>query len=134
MQDLVHRFDDELWNAGCSDMAHEILHGDLRFRGSLGPEHEGPDGFLAYRDGVLAALSAYRCDIIELIAEGLRAAARMMFHGIHSGRFMGAAPTGRRIAWAGAAFFVAKENRLARIWVLGDTDSIRRQPAKGEAP
>ena len=47
-RDLIERFYNEVWNTGDEMVAREILHNDFVFRGSLGPEHHGPDGFIEY--------------------------------------------------------------------------------------
>jgi len=124
---LVHRFYAELWEAGDESAAPAILHVDLRFRGSLGDEKQGIAGYLDYLRSVRAGLSNYRCEILSLVAEGDRAAAEMRFSGQHTGLFQGVTPTGRELAWEGSAFFTLYEERLARIWVLGDLDALRKQ-------
>lgn len=125
IRDLVRGFYTRLWEEGDPEAAHEILHEELVFRGSIGTEKAGIHGFWEYLSDVRAAFEDYRCDILELVAEEHRAAARMYFHGIHKGEFMRTAPTGRRIGWHGAAFFETREDRLVNIWVLGDMDGLR---------
>ena len=46
-QHLVERFYNEVWNQADETVAREILAEDFRFRGSLGPEKFGQDGFIA---------------------------------------------------------------------------------------
>ena len=123
--DLVRGFYARLWEAGDRAAADEILHPELVFRGSIGTEKRGIDGFWEYLSLVRDALSDYRCDILELLADGPKAAAKMWFHGQHRAEFMGVPATGRRIGWHGAAFFEMREDKLAEIWVLGDTDGLR---------
>jgi steroid delta-isomerase-like uncharacterized protein len=124
----VRRFYVELWDAGEAAVAHEILAADFRFRGSLGPERRGVEGFLGYWRDVRGALTDYRSDIEALLIDGRRAAARMTFSGRHVGAFYGAAPTGRRVSWSGAAFFdFADDGRIAALWVLGDVDGLKAQ-------
>lgn len=127
IHDLVRRFYTELWEAGVEAAAPSILHPDLSFRGSLGDTKHGIPGYLEYLRKVRTALADYRCDILSLIAQEDRAAARMRFHGLHVAPFLGVKPTGRRVAWEGAAFFTLKDERLSDIWVLGDTDGLRRE-------
>lgn len=76
---------------------------------------------------VTTALADYRCDVEELVAEGPSAAAKVRFSGIHSGDFLGYPPTGRRVEWMGAAFFVEVGDMLRDIWVLGDLANLRAQ-------
>lgn len=70
------------------------------------------------------ALAGYRCTIRDLVAEGDRAFARMHFEGIYRGPFMGFAPTGKPVEWAGAALFTLKGGKIADLWVLGDVHGL----------
>jgi steroid delta-isomerase-like uncharacterized protein len=126
-QVLVERFYNEVWNQADERVAREILDADFRFRASLGPELRGPDGFIVYLRAVHAAVENFTCTIEELIATEDRAAAKMMFHGIHRGKFFGVAATGRAVHWSGAAFFATRGGRIASLWVLGDIDGLKRQ-------
>jgi len=76
---------------------------------------------------VTTALSEYRCDVEELVAQGPSAAAKVRFSGLHSGDFLGYSPTGRRVEWMGAAFFVEADDMLRDIWVLGDLANLQTQ-------
>jgi steroid delta-isomerase-like uncharacterized protein len=132
-RNLVEAFYGDIWNRRDYAAAKQILSPDLRFRGSLGSQTLGVPAFLAYVDGVHAALSDYRCLIEELIAEQSRAAARMSFRGCHRGPLFGAAGTGRDLSWVGAAFFGILEGRIASVWVLGDLDGLKQQLNAQEA-
>jgi predicted ester cyclase len=69
------------------------------------------------------------------VVEGERAFARMRFSGRHTGPFLGFAPTGAELAWAGAALFDTEDGRIRSLWVLGDlaglTAQLERQAAGG---
>ena len=124
---LAEAFYFEVWNRADEERAREILAESFRFRGSLGAERVGPDGFVAYMRDVHRALGNYRCIIDELVTDGDRAAARMRFTGEHRAEFLGVAATGRPITWAGAAFFRCEGGRISDLWVLGDLVEFRRQ-------
>jgi len=64
--------------------------------------------------------SDYRCEIVECVAERDRAFAGMRFSGRRTAPFRGYAPTGREVAWAGAALFRFADDVIAEVWVLGD--------------
>ena len=128
---LVKRFYNEVWNKADSAVAREILHPDFRFRGSLGPEKFGPEGFIEYMQAVHAALADYTCIIDDLVTTGDRAAVRLTFDGRHQNTFFGIAATGKQIEWAGAAFFTCNGQQITERWVLGDIDGIRRQLGAG---
>lgn len=124
---LVERFYHEVWNKAEQRAAREILHPDVVFRGSLGSQLRGADGFIAYLRSVHAALANFVCTIEDLIETEDRAAAKMLFRGTHRGTFFGIEATGREITWNGAAFFTIEDGVIAEIWVLGDIDAIKRQ-------
>jgi predicted ester cyclase len=123
----VEAFDDRVWNRGDKAAIPELIHADFTFRGSLGPTMTGHAAFSAYVDGVTEALADYRCTILDVVSEGERAFARMRFEGIHQAQFLGFAPTGRRVEWAGAALFTLKSDKIADLWVLGDLQGLREQ-------
>jgi predicted ester cyclase len=125
--ELVERFYNLVWNKADESEARRILARDFRFRGSLGPELRGPDGFIAYMRSVHAALGGFTCQIDEVIAVGDQAAARMSFYGRHRGRFFGIEPSGQEIRWSGAAFFKTRGGTIIELWVLGDIEEVRRQ-------
>jgi steroid delta-isomerase-like uncharacterized protein len=117
----------EVWNNSNEKVAREILAADFRFRGSLGPEKRGQDGFIEYMWSVNQALGNYVCMIEELVASQDRTAARMIFKGTHRAEFFGVGATNREIQWAGAAFFQINGGLIVELWVLGDVDSVKAQ-------
>ena len=126
---LVRRFYDEVWNQADEAVAREILAADLSFRGSIGEERVGAEGFIDYMRKIHRAFADYHCRIDDLVAETASAAARMTFAGLHCDSLWGEKPTGHTVTWAGAAFFTIRDDQIATIWVLGDTDALRRQLA-----
>ena len=123
----IEAFYDRVWNRGDKAAIPELIHDDFTFRGSLGPTTTGHAAFSTYVDGVTEALADYRCTILDVVSEGERAFARMRFEGIHRAPFLGFAPTGRRLAWAGAALFTLKSDKIVDLWVLGDLQGLREQ-------
>jgi predicted ester cyclase len=124
---LVQRFYDVLWNAWDDEAVATTLHPDLRFRGSLGQETTGLDQWRAYRDGVRRGSSDFHTEVIDLVVQGDRAAARLVWSGTHDGVLLGTEGTGRRFSYAGAAFVTSRDGLLAEVWVVGDLDGLRRQ-------
>ncbi len=129
IRELVQGFYERFWNEVDLSLAEEILHPEVTFRGSVGVGVTGRRAVCDYVLMVTTALSEYRCDVESLIVEGDRAAAKVRFSGLHTGEFLGYAPTGRHVEWIGAAFFAAEEGMLSDIWVLGDLESLRSQLA-----
>jgi steroid delta-isomerase-like uncharacterized protein len=125
----VERFYHQIWNVPDPGAITAVLHPDVAFRGSLGSERRGREAFAAYLGEVTGALGDYRCDIRQLVVDGAQAAARMTFSGVHRGPFLGHPPSGKRLSWAGAAFFTFDGELVRDLWVLGDLDALHRQLA-----
>lgn len=127
MEELVRRFYAEVWNRWDDTAVNEVLHERFVFRGSLGDQVRGRDGFRRYRDKVRAAFPDFHNQIVDLVTSGDRAAARLRYSGHHQGGVLGVAATGARVVYEGAAFFTVRDGQLAEVWVLGDVDGLRRQ-------
>jgi predicted ester cyclase len=125
--ELVERFYGELWNRWDDSAVDGTLSPGFAFRGTLGQETTGRDGWRRYRDMVRAGSADFRNEIVELLCDGQRAAARLRYTGTHTGVLLGLPATQRRFEYAGAAFFTADSQWLTSAWVLGDLDGLRRQ-------
>ena len=117
---LVAEFYERLWHRQEREALVALLAEDFVFRGSLGSERRGREEFWEYLQHVCAALGGYRCDILDCVAEGHEAFARMRFAGQHRAEFRGYAPTQLPVAWMGAAHFRFRDGKIASLWVLGD--------------
>jgi predicted ester cyclase len=127
IRDLVERFYSEAWNRWDDAAADTILTADFVFRGSLGDEAEGRDGFRAYRNRVRAAFPDFHNDVREVVADGDRAAVRLRCTGRQDGELFGIAPTGLRVAYGAAAFLRSRDAQLCAAWVLGDLEHLKSQ-------
>jgi steroid delta-isomerase-like uncharacterized protein len=127
ISNMVERFYGELWNKWNDRSVEDTLSPDFAFRGSLGNQTSGRDGWRRYRDLVRAGSADFRNEIVEIVCDRRRAAARLRYTGTHTGALLGFPATQRRFDYAGAAFFTADDQRLTSAWVLGDLDSLRRQ-------
>jgi steroid delta-isomerase-like uncharacterized protein len=127
MEELVRRFYADIWNRWDEASVDELLTPEFVFRGSLGDEVRGRDGFRRYRDKVRAAFPDFDNEVIDIVVAPGRAAARLRYSGHHRGEILGVPPTGAFITYSGAAFFTAVDGRLGEAWVLGDLDRLRTQ-------
>ncbi|MDF2146961.1 ester cyclase [Knoellia sp. p5-6-4] len=125
--DLVQRFYTDLWNRWDDGLVGDLLSPDFLFRGSLGQEVHGRDGWRRYRDLIRQGSSDFHNEIIDLVVAEDRAAARLEYSGTHTGPLLGFNPTGRRFTYSGAAFFRASDALLTEAWVLGDLRSLSAQ-------
>ena len=130
-RDLVGCFYEEVWNCGNKAKIPELLHESFTFRGSLGQTKRGLDAFAGYVEFVRDALSEYRCEIQEIVCEGSKVFAKVLFSGVHHKEFLGYPATFRRVEWIGAALFTVDGNKFSDLWVLGDLDALREQLSTG---
>jgi predicted ester cyclase len=126
---LVRRFYEQLWNNWDDAGVDHTLASSFTFRGSLGQQTTGRNGWRAYRDQIRHGSSDFHNQIITLVADGDQAAARLLYSGTHTGPLLDFPPTGRAFSYSGAAFFTATEGLLTSAWVLGDLHDLRRQLA-----
>jgi steroid delta-isomerase-like uncharacterized protein len=127
IEDLIERFYTELWNQWDDTVVEQVLADDFVFRGSLGTQTYGPDGWRSYRDTIRQGAPDFHNEVLELVVAEQRAAARLSYTGHHTGTLAGIPATGRRFEYAGAAFFTCAEGKLTSAWILGDLDGLRRQ-------
>jgi predicted ester cyclase len=125
--DLVERFYREPWNNWNDGAVDDTLSPGFALSGSLGQETVGRDGWRRYRDLVRAGSADFGNEIVELVCDESRAAARLRYTGTHTGVLLGLPATQRRFDYAGAAFFTADSRWLTSAWVLGNLDGLRRQ-------
>jgi steroid delta-isomerase-like uncharacterized protein len=124
--DLVTAFYERIWNAGDLRACAELLAPNFAFRGSLGREMRGHGAFRDYVRSVREPLGEYNCQILDCVSEQDHAFARMRFSGIHLGPFRNHPPTGKAVAWHGAALFRFERGQIAELWVLGDLVGLDR--------
>lgn len=124
---LVLRFYDTLWNEWDDLAVDDTLALQVTFRGSLGQQTVGRDGWRSYRDQVRRGAPDFHNEVLELITDNHRAAARLKYTGTHLGPLLDIPATGRTFTYTGAAFFTTVDDYITDIWVIGDLDELRRQ-------
>jgi predicted ester cyclase len=71
-----------------------------------------------------AAFAPCEVEIRMQIAEGDLVATRWEFSGTHTGEYLGAAPSGRKVAWTGIEIDRIENGRIVESWV--DWDKYRQ--------
>jgi len=127
---LVRRYYAEVWNAWNAAALEELISPHIEFRGSIGAKVKGIAEFQQYVNRIRAAFPDFHNQIEELIAEGNKLAAQLTYTGTHRGELLAFPGTGRRITYQGLAIFEFQESKVARGFVLGDTESLKRQLAQ----
>jgi steroid delta-isomerase-like uncharacterized protein len=126
---LIRRYYSELWNSWSTTALEELISPNIAFRGSIGTAVCGIEEFREYVSRIRAAFPDFHNHIEELISEGDRVVARLTYTGTHRGELFGISGTGRKISYQGIAIFQFREGKIVSGFVLGDTESLRRQIA-----
>lgn len=131
---IIARYYQELWNRFGKSLIPELLEEGIRFRGSLGEEIVGHAAFAAYMDRVRVAFPDFTNTVETILSDGERSFARLTYRGTQLGPLFGIEPTGRRVAYAGAALFHFRAGRIAELWVLGDVHGLLSQIGDASGP
>jgi len=76
---------------------------------------------------VRSASPDFHNEVVDLVCENGRAAARLTCTGHHRGDMLGVPPTGRSFRYSAAAFLECADNHIVNAWVLGDVHGLRTQ-------
>ena len=101
---LVRRLVDEFINGGKLDLLEELFAPEL-----VGPVRQADTSFRA-------AFPDWREEIVDLVAEGDKVAARFRCSGTFQGEFMGVAPNGRRQEVDEVYFLRVRDGRIVEYW------------------
>ena len=124
---IVRRFIDEFQTAGDERAAEELLAADFVDRTPF-------PGFPADREGVKSlfamlrkAFPDLRAEVYAQVAEGDLVATRKTLRGSHTGEVLGAAPTGRRIAFDVIEVVRVEKGRITEHWNVVDRLGLMQQ-------
>lgn len=112
---MVRRLVDEVINGGDTGVLEELFAPALA-------EEMGRE-FATFR----SAFPDWREEIVELVAEEGKVAARCRCHGTHRGDFLGATPTGKRQEVDEVFFLRLEDGRFVDFWGLEDNRARTRQ-------
>jgi steroid delta-isomerase-like uncharacterized protein len=127
---LVRRYYSELWNAWSAGALAELISPDIVFRGSIGTAVHGIEEFRQYASKIRAAFPDFHNHIEEIIGEDDKVVARLTYTGTHRGELFSFPGTGKKITYQGIAIFQFREGKIISGFVLGDTESLKRQIAQ----
>lgn len=124
---LVETFFNVMWNTWDDATMRDILDPDIDFRGSIGLQVRGHDGFAGYMQTIRDAFPDFHNRIDDIVAADDRAVARLTYTGTHDGPLFDHAATGKAIEYAGVAMFTMAGGKISKVWVLGDRLALLRQ-------
>jgi predicted ester cyclase len=127
---LYRNFMEEVWNQRRPAAIDQYLAANfVEHNPNLPPGLDGRKTFVA---AVQAGFSDYHATIQEVVAEGDRLVARVLWTGTQDGPFLGRPATGNKVQFTTADFFRIENGKLAEHWDV--VDSLRRAIALGLVP
>lgn len=129
----VCRLYDDILNGQRYEALSEILAEDVRFTGSFDIETTGIEAFREYAGMLRGTFPDLRVSVDSMVAEGDKVAVSLTYRGTHEGQLFEVAPTGRSIAYRGAAFFTLSGGKISQGWILGDVVGMLDQLLIDEA-
>ncbi len=126
-KELIRKYYSELWNAWSEEALEELISPVIVFRGSIGTSVQGIGEFRQYVNRIRSAFPDFHNHIEQLIGEGETVVARLTYTGTHLGELFGFPGTGSRISYRGIAFFQFRKGKIVSGYVLGETESLKRQ-------
>ncbi len=134
-KELVRRYQ-EAHNTNELDALNAIVAADLIAHNLMPGLPPGLEGGKLVHQMAVGAFPDFHATIDDLIAEGDKVAARMIFRGTHTGgEFMGIPPSGRAFAVSATAIFRIADGKIVEHWgeelAIGWLQQLGAMPAPG---
>lgn len=127
---LYRSYIEEVWNKRNPAAADRYLATNLiEHNQNLPPGLDGRKQFVA---SVLAGFSDYHAEIQEVLADGDKVVARVLWTGTQDGPFLGRPATGKKLRFSTADFFRIENGKFVEHWDV--VDSLPRAIALGLVP
>ena len=98
---VLKRLFDDILNGGKLEVLDEIVSSDFFNHSTSTGVTPDREGWRTSLGRLVAGFSEMRYEISDLIGEGEMASLRFVAQGVHQGNLFGAAPSGKRLHWAG---------------------------------
>jgi len=124
---LARRFTLEAWGTGNAALLDELLCPGF-------VNHNPFPGTAGNREGEKQAITMHSTAMVDrqatvddLIAEGDKVAARYSFSATHKGKFLGVAPTGKRVKITGINIYRIERGKIVELWRQVDVVGMLQQ-------
>jgi predicted ester cyclase len=124
---FYRRFLQEIFNEGRVEHLEDFVSSIYILHGV---EPGAPQGIEGIRQGALMFLNAFTdwtISVDALIGEGDLLAGRFTGRGVHTGTFLGLAPTGRSVIVNSQTMVRITDGRLCESWVRNDVMGLMKQ-------
>ena len=127
---LIHRWFEEVWNQGNSNVIDELLADDGVIHGLVdgnGNPVTGLKAFHEFHNQFRGAFPDINVSVDDVIADGDRVVARCSVRGTHSGGHLGFAATDAPVSFDGIAIVRIKDGKIVEAWNQFDFLQMNKQ-------
>jgi len=125
---IVTDYFEKVWNNGRLDFLDECLAADVvEHPEQQIPGMNGRDSLRVIIGGARESLPDIKITLHDVIAEGDKAVVRYTMTATHQNEFMGAPPTGKKLAIPGTAIYRLAGGKIMEIWNFPDTLGMMQQ-------
>lgn len=131
VETLIKGFFEEAINTGDLEAFDKYCAREYVWHGGADPGGLGDVyGLENFKNAVSMFFTGFpdlRVEILDMLVDGDRAAVRFRETGTHRGTFVGVAPTGRKVTFAGMGIYRAEGGKLVEEWFVDDSRAIFEQ-------
>jgi steroid delta-isomerase-like uncharacterized protein len=116
---IVHEWFEEVWNKADPAAIDRLFAKDGIARGlpgKNGPDIRGPEEFKEFHAAFLKAFPDLRVEVLDVVSDGEKHAARCHVTGTHKGDGLGVGPTGKRVHFEGIGIARVKDGQIVEAW------------------
>jgi len=119
-KEIERRYIEEVYNKGNVALVDEFITRNYVYHGTGGVEIKGIEGIKQFATGLRTAFPDNVFTVEGMVAEGNIVMYRYTGRGTFTGEFMGIAPTGKKVTWAGFAHDCFEGSKIAESWEIID--------------
>lgn len=124
---IIRQLYREVWTEACFDNVADLLAPQITYHVRGQSFEQVPESLMQIVQRWKEAFPDLAFEVQEVIAEGDRASARLVYRGTQRGEWKGIPATGRRVEVHEMLFFRFEEGRIAEVWEVVDEHSLRQQ-------
>jgi steroid delta-isomerase-like uncharacterized protein len=126
VKDVYRRIIDAI-SRGDADALDELMAPDIVDHNPVPDQAPGVEGFKQWMATARDSFPDLSGTVEDVLAEGDRVAARVMWHGTHAGEFLGVPPTGRTVSFPAFHIVRFSGRRAVEWWGTADLLSVIQQ-------
>jgi predicted ester cyclase len=115
-KEIAIQWFEEVWNQRSREAIHKLMAADAVGHLEGGLVVNGPEGFTAFHDQLLAALPDIKIRILHAVGDDTQAAVHWESVSTHKGQFLDKAPTNKVIQFTGMTYVHVRNGQIVEGW------------------